>query len=137
MHVRLEFKTSGAVGRFSFFNMLLSIISGVVLLRIARVCVDFIASNMLGQAVVFNEAKYEDVEDLREVLERKMTSMVDVQNKHFGGKSSGVLSRDTTTPTPDDPSTATSTSIISPTARNPDTNTTNAAPINTPTEAFE
>eukprot|EP00992_Anisonema_acinus_P006638 TRINITY_DN2132_c0_g1_i2.p1 TRINITY_DN2132_c0_g1~~TRINITY_DN2132_c0_g1_i2.p1 ORF type:complete len:390 (+),score=27.41 TRINITY_DN2132_c0_g1_i2:33-1202(+) len=72
-HVILKFITQGQLGKFSFFETLLSVISGVVLIGVARRIVDMLAAHTMVSRDAFQSSKFETV-DLKKTVQSMMVA---------------------------------------------------------------
>ena len=63
--VRLIFETEGTVGRFDFQTLLINLIAGAALVKLASIAVDLIALHILPQKTTYREYMLEETPDLK------------------------------------------------------------------------
>jgi len=65
--IRLIYIQSGSVGRFNFLVLLISLVSGLVLVNLSTTLVDLVAMRVLPQRQLYSGYKYEKTEDFSDI----------------------------------------------------------------------
>lgn len=70
--LRIVFVQTGLIGAFSFITLLVNLVSGVVLIKVATTIVDLVAIRLLPQRSYYKQYKYEETVDFSDLREGKV-----------------------------------------------------------------
>jgi hypothetical protein len=63
---------TGLIGAFSFITLLINLVSGIVLIKVATTVVDMVAIRLLPQKDYYRQYKYEETVDFSDLREGKV-----------------------------------------------------------------